>query len=297
MTFSVAEGNSQGFLVFSILALFTEEQKQPQANLSMLALYTEVRYVAIVLALITGVISGCAAEEASKAADILQDTTAEDLPSNSNTERSQDVEEPDSVAIPLRTPDGGVARFAFRSGKVVMHYSGDLKGIRQLTFDAYGLNEHKLDSAVPASTGLPIVPTQTLSILTPEYYGVIDLRAQSGEKAVNRAYQHYLAMPEIKTTPYGEISLQRSGGERLPDTVLLGKYYCRVYQQARQRYTHTIWVWGGVPIREKLTVANNAAGSYVLEPVKIETDIDVPQSQFEFPEGYSIKEVTPPPIQ
>lgn len=265
----------------------------------MVAPYTEVRYVVAVifLVLLTAGVSGCTTEEPSKAADTAQDTITGNTPSSSNTEGSQSVKEPDSVAIPLRTPDGGVARFAFRSGNVVMHYGGDLKGMRKLTFDNYGLNEHKLDSAVPANTALSIVPRQTLSILTPEYYGVIDLRAQNGEKAVNRAHQHYLSMPEIKTTPYGEISLKRSAGERLADTVLLGRYYCRVYQQARPRYTHTIWVWGGVPIREQLTLANNVAGNYVLEPVSIETNVQVPQSLFEFPEGYSIKEVIPPPIQ
>lgn len=204
---------------------------------------------------------------------------------------------PDSLRIPLRTPDDDVARFAFRSGEVQMKYSGDLQGIRRLVFDDYGLQEFKRDSAVPSSSKLPIVPPQIISIMTRDFYGVVDTRAGTGEKAPNQAYGYYLSLPEIERTPYGEIALQRSNGTRLPDTVLLGQYYCRVYRQEQPRFTHTIWVWGGIPIMEQLQLNKEEAGSYLLEPVQVQTNIDVPDSTFTFPAGYQITEVTPPPIQ
>lgn len=200
----------------------------------------------------------------------------------------------DSTAIPLKTPDGKPARFAFRSGHVVMRYEGDFHGTRDLYFDDYGLRERKDDSAVPAHKMIAAVPPQQITIITPEYYGGVDLRSGKGQKARNAAYDRYVGSPESSKIPFGEMALERSGGTRLADTTLLGTYRCRVYRRSYPNFTQTMWVWGGIPIREQMQVVSGMSGNYLLEPVSIETGIEVPDSLFSFPEGYDIKEVPPP---
>ena len=253
------------------------------------------------LLLVGGIISwtaiGCAGEQTSEEKTTNVEDSASEINRNHVTDTPEISVEPDSLAIPLRTPEGSPARFAFPSGSILMEYSGDFRGIRQITFDQYGLREQKLDSAVPANKIMQVIPPYLLSILTPEYYGVVDLRAKTGEKAKNLAYQHYMSLPEYETTAYGEIALQRSPGKRLADTLLQGIYHCRVYQHVTPRYTHTIWVWGGVPIREKLTLLKEQQGSYVLEPVAVTTHISVPDSLFTFPNGVTVSEIEPPPIK
>lgn len=201
----------------------------------------------------------------------------------------------ESPAIPLRTPDGKPARFAFKSGSIAMQYSGDFRGVRRIMFKDYGLREWKYDSAVPAQRLMAAVPPYQFSIITPEYYGGVDLRSGKGQKAPNAAFQRYLASPELSKKPFGEIALERSSGERLPDTLLLGKYLCRVYRRAYPDFTQTMWVWGGIPIMEKMAVGSGTSGSYLLEPVAIEIETEVPDSLFTFPKRYQITEVAPPP--
>lgn len=200
----------------------------------------------------------------------------------------------DSLAIPLKTSEGKPARFAFRSGSILMNYSGDFSGVRRLMFDDYGMREWKYDSAVPAQKIMAVVPPQQFSILTPEYYGGVDLRSGKGQKARNAAYERYLASPELSKKPFGEIALERSGGEQLPDTTLLGKYRCRVYRRSYPEFTQTMWLWGGITIMEKMEM-KGGSGNYLLEPVEITTGIDVPDSIFTFPEQYKVTEVAPPP--
>ncbi|MCE2504434.1 MAG: hypothetical protein J4G05_10310 [Chlorobi bacterium] len=193
--------------------------------------------------------------------------------------------------IPLTTPDGEPARFAFRSGIVEMEYQGDYRGIRRTTFTDYGVRERRHDSAVPANKHMTAIPPQQLAIMTPTVHGVIDLRDKTGQKMPNNAYQKYRESWRTTSRPFGEIALEHSGGKRLPDTVLQGNYACRVYQQKGQTFTRTIWVWGGLPIREELVLTNGQAGSFLLEPVSIKTDIVVLDSLFTFPAGYEIEEV------
>lgn len=199
----------------------------------------------------------------------------------------------DSLTIPLETENGKPARFAFRSGRIEMRYTGDYDGVRRLLFTEYGLYERKIDSAVPSERISAVVPPLQLSILRPDYYGIVDLRTGKGQRASNSAYQTYASAVRTDSVPYGELALQKSGGIRLEDTTLLGKYRCRVYRQSGDRFTHTIWVWGGVPIQEQLEMKGDVDGSYLLVPTDVEIGVSVPDSMFVFPEGYTITDVSP----
>lgn len=256
-------------------------------------------FLSLLLAAAAG--SGCTGTEkpgtsdtAAVASGPAGDTSAEQ---SATAGTAGTVDTSDSTAIPLRTPDGKPARFAFRSGTIEMRYTGDFRGVRRLMFDDYGMREWKYDSAVPAQRVMAALPPHQFSILTPEYYGGVDLRTGKGQKAPNAAYERYLASPELSKKPFGEIALERSGGERLPDTTLLGKYRCRVYRRSYPNFTQTMWVWGGIPIMEKMQVGKEVSGNYLLEPVEIAVGTPVPDSIFTFPERYTITEVAPPPSE
>ena len=203
------------------------------------------------------------------------------------TPAQQVVEEP---RIPVNTPDGEPARFAFRTGEVEMVYGGDFQGIRRMTFADYGMKQRQLDSAVPFSEKLSVVPPQRLAIITPQIHGVINLRDGEGEKMPNNAYQQYREAWRTSSRPFGEIALERTG-IRLPDTVLMEKYLCRVYQQRGQTFIHTIWTWGGVPLRETVVSSDGNSASFTVDATSVTTDIPVNDSLFKFPYGYTLKEV------
>lgn len=193
--------------------------------------------------------------------------------------------------IPITTPDGEPARYAFRSGVIEMAYKGDYNGVRRTSFTDFGARERKFDSAAPGGDA-PLLPFYQLAIITPIMHGIIDFRTDEGQKMPNNAYQKYKeAWRRSSNKALGEIVLEHSNGQRLPDTMLMGNYRCRVYQQQAETFTRTIWVWGGVPIRESMQTFDNQSGSYTVEPVSITTDISLPDSLFTFPEGYTIKEI------
>lgn len=210
---------------------------------------------------------------------------------NDSTEVKPVVNTVAEPEIPLTTPDGEPARFAFRSGEVEMVYSGDYQGVRRTIFTDYGMREWRLDSAVPSYEKMKVIPPQQLSIMTPNFHGAIDMRSKTGQKMPNNAYQKYREAWRTSSRPFGEIALERSGGIRLPDTTWMEKYHCRVYQQKGESFTRTIWTWGGLPIRESLVRTDGQEGSYVVELQSVKTDVVVQDSLFKFPANFEIQEV------
>lgn len=239
----------------------------------------------VMLILLLLALSSCSDGDADRATI---DTSEIELPP-----RSDSATDP---AIPLETPEGGPARYAVESGRVVMEYKGLIRGVRRMYFRDYGLSERIFDSAYASRTPLPFAPPHVLMIRTPEYYGAIDMRLGKGEKAENRAMAAYLDLWKKENRPLGEIALERSGGIRLNDTVLLERYKCRVYQQTQQGFIRTIWTWGGIPIREQVVLEGSAGGTYTVEPVAIDTKYPIADSLFVFPEGYLMETLEAPPF-
>lgn len=243
--------------------------------------------------------SGCDEQrDAAAEVDPARDTGDGTPSTTENGAPAETVADTAAPEIPLRAPDGSAARFAFRSGRITLQSSGDYNGIRRITFDRYGLLENRFDSLFPShGQQSQVLPRYRLFITTPESYGELDYRLGKGQKTENVALQRYLSSPEIDSLSFGELVLRKSGGERLPDTLLQGRYLSRVYRSVRERYTHTIWVWGGIPIREEIRMAEGQGeGSYLLEPTKIEVDIPIADSLFAFPAQYRdrIQSVPPP---
>lgn len=196
-------------------------------------------------------------------------------------------QEGDSTAIPYRTPEGEPARFAFRSGAVDMEYVGIMNGTRRLRFDRYGLREQTWDSAFPAADRVPLTPIFSTIIMTPESYSVLDMRTREGRFGANETIGNYRRAWQQSNRPLGELVLDASGGERLPDTLLLGRYPSRVYRQVGQDGTvRTIYVHGGVPIGEAVTFGNDPNTGYRILPRRVEFDVELPDSHFTVPSDY-----------
>lgn len=225
------------------------------------------------------------AEKASDGSDDTVRTAPGDTTAAAAADTSAGLLDP---AIPLETEAGGPARFAFRSGHVEMRYEGLVSGVRTIDFDDYGLRERTYDSAVPSGTQTQLIPPFALTIFTKEWYGAVDLRTKKGKKGANDTYRTYETAWRAEKRPLGEIIMDRSGAERLADTTLLGRYRCRVYRMRSSGYMRTLWLFGGVPIRESVTLGGDAGGSYTVEPVAIETNIAIDPALFTFSDDYTL---------
>ena len=192
----------------------------------------------------------------------------------------------DSIEIPYRTGEGEPARFAFRSGIVDMEYIGIMNGVRRLRFDRYGLREMTFDSTYAIDRNVPLMPNYSMLIMTPESYSIIDLRKREGHFGPNGTFDRYLREWRQGSRPLGELVLDASGGRRLADTLLLGKYPCRVYRQDGNGLTRTIYTHGGVPIGEAVTFGGNENTGYRVLPRSVTFNVDIPDPTFTIPSGY-----------
>ena len=195
----------------------------------------------------------------------------------------------DSTEIPYKTPEGGPARFAFRSGTVEMEYIGMLNGHRKIWFDQYGLRERTFDSAYPARPPIPLLPPYSMMIMTPTSVAMIDLRGGTGNYGPNKTIDSYMNEWRQGKRPLGELALDKSGAERLPDTLLLDTWPCRVYRQVGSGMTRTMYVHGGVPIGEAVTFRGDDRTGYRVLPTSVTFNRPVADSLFLQPEGYDMK--------
>lgn len=194
--------------------------------------------------------------------------------------------ETDSTGIPYQTEERKPARFAFRSGIVDMEYVGIMNGVRRLRFDQYGLREMTFDSTYAIAQNVPLMPNYSMLIMTPESYSIIDLRKKEGHFGPNETFDRYVRQWRQGSRPLGELVLDASGGRRLADTLLLGKYPCRVYRQEGSGLTRTIYTHGGVPIGEAVTFGGNENTGYRVLPRSVTFNVDIPDSLFTTPNGY-----------
>ncbi len=235
-------------------------------------------------------------KDSSVTQQILHDTSAAagTLPS-SDTSASQLAPPSPELAkdtIPLLAPDGGPARFGIESGKIVQRYSGTKVGTRITVFDDYGMRENKQDSTIPTTASGKVLPKHTLFIMTPDFYGEYDFRAEYGWKVPNRALDKYLTSEYADQYSLGEMILNGTKARRLADTTLHG-YHCRVYQLEHPTYTHTKWVWRGITLFEE-QYDPVSKSSYTLETESATFNITVPDSTFDFPKDYKIEDMPPP---
>lgn len=239
------------------------------------------RILPILLALLLSTQFGCGESESDTRPDNRREATGE------VTEPS--TAGPEEPVIPVETPDGGPARFAFEKGVIEMEYQGMLVGTRRTSFDRYGARERTFDSSDAANPPIPLLPPFALSIITPERNVSVDLREGVAYSGPNNYYEEFVAKWRGSGTALGELMIADAGGERLGDTVLPGGYRCRVYRASGSGMTRTVFVYGGVPIGETVLFAGNVRGGYRVVPTRVDFEAEIADSLFEIPAGVEIR--------
>jgi hypothetical protein len=217
------------------------------------------------------------------------------LPKAGNLPAAGDALAADS--IPLRAPDGGLARFGIESGRIVQVYSGGRRGYRVLLFDKYGMREYRLDSSLTHPTGSPGPFQNSIFVSTPEFFGNVDRMIHNGWRRPNTVDDKYLNSDSAKRFSLGDMIFFEAvkNGTRLPDTVING-YHCRVVQIKQAGFTDTRWIWRGITLRQYFAPMDG--GAFTVETVELTPNITFADSVFTLPAGYKIQELgenDPPP--
>jgi hypothetical protein len=209
--------------------------------------------------------------------------------------------------IPIRTPEGGPARYGSPSGMLLQKFKGGLTGERRTTWSAYGMNELKVEDFHPIKP-IPGVPeeqqnTKKTVIATPEYFYIIDAAKKTAYRENNKEDDTYLLNDSLKKVSFDEFinTRLRTPEPRLPDTVING-YRLRVYQTNTPGFSLTRWVWRGVTMLEHWRGLLGQPGQptppdtmeFYAEPVEIQFTPNLPESTFRPPADYKIVEGMPP---
>lgn len=190
--------------------------------------------------------------------------------------------------IPLRAPDGGLARYGLASGRITQIYGGARRGNRLIMFDHYGMREYALDSSTPYPGGTPGPMQNNIFITTPEIFGNVDRTIRQGWKRPNLVDDTYLKSDSSKRFPLGEIVFMEAerAGKRLPDTVING-FHCRAVEIKQPGFTDTRYFWRGIMLLDRFTPMDGKW--FTIETTGITPGITVPDSLFVFPAGYKIE--------
>lgn len=195
--------------------------------------------------------------------------------------------------VPIRTPEGKPARFGVKSGRLTFKYDGDIRGERVVTFDDYGLKERIHDRFAPYPPQGPGPIREILAISTPTYRIQSDVGSKTAMRDTNIAMEAYLASDSSKTMSLSQYILQRQGVEYLGDTVVAG-YHARILRAKSQGGPVTFILWRGITIGEHGEFTQmNKHHELVLQ--KMELNIDLPDSTWQAPSGYSIQKPPAPP--
>ncbi|MBC8144349.1 MAG: hypothetical protein H7X80_02120 [bacterium] len=189
-------------------------------------------------------------------------------------------------SVPIRTPEGTPARYGWKSGHVVLRYTGGLLGQREIYFDDWGMRERRLDSTEPAP-GVPGPKQYTLLISDADRFTMLDLPQKSGWSMENDSDERYLESDSSKDISLAEMIFRTSGGVRRADEMVNG-VKANVLEMDQGGSVTKIWVRQGLVIKEQFTPKGGTG--FAVEPVLIEFDVDVPKSLFDIPPGMKIQE-------
>jgi hypothetical protein len=195
--------------------------------------------------------------------------------------------------VPVRTPDGQPARFGVKSGRLTFRYDGDIRGERIVTFDDYGLKERIHDKFAPYPPQGPGPIREIIAISTPTYRIQADVPSRSAILDTNIVLGDYLSSDSSNIVPLSQFIMQRQGVQHLRDTVIAG-YHARVMQARSQGGPVTFILWRGITIGERGEFTQmNKHHELVLQ--NMELNIDLPDSTWEAPSGYTIQKQAPQP--
>ncbi len=194
---------------------------------------------------------------------------------------------------PKRTSTGLVAIVGVSSGKLVQQYKGERRGKREIIFKDYGQFESISDS-MQALNPLDAISFKRLRVSTPSTITEYDFAAQQGWRAPND-HSHYLNSGHADSLFLIEFIFQIVfEAERLPDTTI-NSYKTKVFRYETPNFIHTVWIWRGLIIREHF-FGRMENVEYWVEPVSLETNIKIKDSEFKVPDSYVIVDRQGPPM-
>ena len=194
---------------------------------------------------------------------------------------------------PSRTSTGLPEIYGVRSGRLMQRYEGERSGTRETLFKDYGYLERIADSMQPKNPR-DAAPFKITRYNAPTFMIQYDHYVRHGWKAP-RDMSHYTNSEQADSMYYADFVFKKGyNAKQLPDTVING-YKTAVYRNETPAFVHTVWVWRGLILREHFfaTVDNV---EYRIEPVSLETDINIADSEFAPPKDYVIVERQAPPV-
>lgn len=194
---------------------------------------------------------------------------------------------------PSRTSTGLPEIYGVKSGRLVQRYEGERSGTREILFKDYGYFERIADSMQPKNPR-DAAPFKLTRYHTPSFMIQYDHYVKHGWKAP-RDMSHYSNSDEADSLYFADYVFKEGyKAKRLPDTVING-YKTTVYRNETPAFVHTVWIWRGLMLREHF-FATMENVEYRIEPVSLETDINVSDSEFAPPKDYVIVERQAPPV-
>lgn len=195
---------------------------------------------------------------------------------------------------PKRTSTGLIALYGIKSGKLVQRYEGERKGTRVYLFKDYGHFQRSTDT-MQALNPRDQSSYNVLNIGTPTTMVHYNYGTKQGWRAPQKfsdEYQNSGMADSMFLVEY--VFKEGYKAKRLSDTTING-YKTKVYRFETPNFVHTVWLWRGLILREHF-FATLENVEYWVEPVSIETDISVKDSEFQVPESYAIEDRQGPPM-
>jgi hypothetical protein len=164
--------------------------------------------------------------------------------------------------------------YEVKSGYLEMKDDAFGNGKTVVWFDDYGRREVRRSTSVIEMFGRRI-ETANVSIRTPERSVEYSPAKKKGRVSAGSAAAQ--TDPRALTDPKLR---ERYNVEELPDRVVLGRTCKGTSMEVMKGWPIRAWTWKGIPL---LTQTRLGGGMVTLEAVKLDVDVEVPQSLFDVP--------------
>lgn len=179
-----------------------------------------------------------------------------------------------AVFAPAPGKAGSPGPYEVKSGYMELKDDALGEGKTVVWFDDYGRREARHTTSVIEVFGRR-VETVSVSIRTPERTVEYDVKKKKGRVSAPSASSQMdpsaIADPKLR---------ERYKFEELPDRVVLGRSCKGASMEPLKGWPIRAWSWKGIPM---LTQTRLGGGMVTVEAVKLDIDVEVPQSAFEVP--------------
>ncbi len=190
--------------------------------------------------------------------------------------------------IPVRTPEGGAARYGTPKGILVQRYTGSLTGERRTVWDSYGILERHAEDMHPYPADHPGPKENTMRIANRKYFYILDVDRKVGNVDTNTGEEQYLSNDTLGNVSLGDYLMAMANDTVIGDTVVNG-YHLQIRDQKGPGYHVQRYVWRGLSLAEHLTQTATAhPDEFWLIPVKLDLSPTLADSMFTAPSDYKL---------